>query len=323
MTAFRTISISQSILEISLSFRPFSYSRPSTLMIRTILFAALLFIGTGLFAQNETNAEGRRVGYWKVTAADDPKAGYSPDALVEEGKYEVGRKVGVWKAYFPSGKIKSEITYITGRPKGPYTTYYENGQIEEKGNWSLNKNQGKFTRYYENGQVQQDFTFDDTGKRNGAQKYFYENGQLMIEGNWNGGKEDGEVKEYFENGEVKSVRVFNGGKMDAAQSTFKKPSTPAAAPKTEPEPVKVDDKAKTTVAVAKAEANPNIGYFDGNGQHTLYNKNRQISQKGLFQSGRLKDGKVYRYDDNGILQTIEMYKNFRYVGDGVITADMR
>ena len=102
-------------------------------MIRTILFAALLFIGTGLFAQNETNAEGRRVGYWKVTAADDPKAGYSPDALVEEGKYEVGRKVGVWKAYFPSGKIKSEITYITGRPKGPYTTYYENGQIRREG----------------------------------------------------------------------------------------------------------------------------------------------------------------------------------------------
>jgi len=293
-------------------------------MIRTILFAALLFIGTGLFAQNETNAEGRRVGYWKVTAADDPKAGYSPDALVEEGKYEVGRKVGVWKAYFPSGKIKSEITYITGRPKGPYTTYYENGQIEEKGNWSLNKNQGKFTRYYENGQVQQDFTFDDTGKRNGAQKYFYENGQLMIEGNWNGGKEDGAVKEYYANGDLKSIRVFNGGKMDASKSEFKAASTPAVAVKADPEPVKDNNnKVKTTISVSQQEASPNIGRFDGNGPHTLYNKNRQIHQKGIFKNGRLMDGKVYKYSKDGILITIEMYSGGQYVGDGVITADMK
>lgn len=274
-------------------------------------------------AQNQTNAEGRRIGYWKVTAADKPTAGYSGDALIEEGEYSEGRKVGLWKTYFPSGKIKNEITYENGRPKGPYTTYYENGQIEERGSWDLNKNLGKFTRYYENGQVQQDFTFDDSGKRNGPQKYYHENGQIMIEGSWNGGKEDGEIREYYSNGEVKSVRVFNGGKMDAAKSSFTEPKSPAVA---EPvaEPVKDENnRVKQTIAVKETEAKPNIGYFDGNGQHTLYNKNRQVSQKGIFKNGRLIDGKVYKYSKDGILMTIEIYQNGQYIGDGVITDDMK
>jgi antitoxin component YwqK of YwqJK toxin-antitoxin module len=145
----------------------------------------------------------------------------------------------------------------------------------------------------------------------------------MIEGNWNGGKEDGAVKEYFENGDVKSVRVFNGGKMDESKSTFKKPSTPSVATNPDPEPVKTNNQIKSTTAVAKAEATPNIGYFDGNGQHTLYNKNRQIWQKGLFKDGRLLDGKIYKYNRDGILEAIEMYQGGKYVGSGVITDDMK
>ena len=292
--------------------------------MRTFIILVLISISCSLFAQNQTNEAGRKVGYWKLTGADKPTPGYDESTVVEEGEFQDGRKVGLWKAYYPSGKLKSEITHENGRPKGPYTTYYENGQIEERGNWVLNKNMGKFTRYYENGQVQQDFTFDETGKRNGVQKYYHENGQLMIEGNWNGGKEDGAVKEYYANGDLMSVRVFNGGKMDAAKSQFKEASTPAVAVKDDPEPVNDDNnKVKTTIAVSQQEAAPNIGRFDSNGPHTLYNKNRQIHQKGIFKNGRLMDGKIYKYSKDGILETIEIYSNGQYVGEGVITADMK
>lgn len=289
-------------------------------------FSLLVFllVSTAIFAQNQTNEAGRRVGNWVIKGSDSNKPGFAADAKVEEGTYENGRKVGVWKAYFPSGELKSEITFVSGRPKGPYTTYYENGQVEEQGNWSLTKNYGSFKRYYENGQVAQDFTFDDSGKRNGPQKYFHENGQLMIEGNWNGGKENGEVKEYYEDGSLKSVRVFNGGQMDASKSTFKEASKPELVAKVEPEPVKDEsNKVKQTVAVQQSQAKPNIGYFDGNGQHTLYNKNRQISQKGLFKNGRLWDGKQYKYDRDGILTNIEIYQNGAYVGEGVIDPNMQ
>jgi len=267
--------------------------------MRTFIILVLISISCSLFAQNQTNEAGRKVGYWKLTGADKPTPGYDESTVVEEGEFQDGRKVGLWKAYYPSGKLKSEITHENGRPKGPYTTYYENGQIEERGNWGLNKNMGKFTRYYENG-------------------------QLMIEGNWNGGKEDGAVKEYYANGDLMSVRVFNGGKMDAAKSQFKEASTPAVAVKDDPEPVNDDNnKVKTTIAVSQQEAAPNIGRFDSNGPHTLYNKNRQIHQKGIFKNGRLMDGIIYKYSKDGILETIEIYSNGQYVGEGVITADMK
>ncbi len=283
-----------------------------------------LFISSLVFAQNTTSPEGRKVGPWVITGAESSKPGYADDAKVEEGTYENGRKVGSWKMYFPSGKIKSEITYINGRPKGPYKTYYENGNVEEQGNWALNKQTGSFKRYHENGQVSQQFTFNESGKRDGVQKYFHENGQLMIEGSWNGGKEDGEIKEYFEDGSVKSIRVFNGGQMDAAKSTFKEPASPAVAVKAAPEPVKdASNKVKTTIKVATATAKTNTGFFDGNGQHTLYNKNKQILQKGLFKNGRLWDGKFYKYDRNGLLTNVEMYQGGKYIGEGVIDKNMR
>ena len=287
-----------------------------------LLFLSLF--STQLWAQNQVNAEGRRTGHWVIKGAESSKPGYSDAAVVEEGDYENGRKAGVWKTYYPSGKIKNEITFENGRPKGPYTTYYENGQIEEQGNWALNKNTGSFKRYYSNGQVQQDFTFNTSGKRDGPQKYYYENGQLMIEGNWNGGKESGEVKEYFDDGSIKAVRVYNEGKMDASRSTFKEAPVAVAETAVEPEPVKDEnDQVKTTAVVNQAEEKPNIGYFNGNGFHTLYNKNRQISQKGEFKNGRMINGKYYKYDKDGILIRIEIYSNGEYIGDGVIDKSMQ
>ena len=282
------------------------------------------FISTLVFAQNAKNESGRRVGQWVIKGVDSSKPGYADDAIVEKGKYENGRKTGVWLSYYPSGKLKAEITHINGRPKGPYKTFYENGQIEEQGNWALNKQTGNFKRYYENGKVAQDFTFNDSGKRDGRQVYYHENGKVMIEGNWAGGKEDGEIKEYFSDGSVKSVRVFNGGQMDASKSTFLQAPSTQVAVKVEPEPVKDEsNKIKTTTKVTAATAKPNTGLFDGNGQHTLYNKNRQISQKGLFRGGRLYTGKVYKYNNDGILTNVEMYQAGKYIGEGVIDKNMQ
>lgn len=295
---------------------------PLTMKFSLVLFLCLFSVH--LLAQNQTNAEGRRDGHWVVKGTDSKKPGYAANAIVEEGDYQNGRKVGVWKTFYPNGELKNEITFEGGRPKGPYTTYYENGQVEEQGSWSTNKNTGSFKRFYENGQVQQDFTFNTSGKRDGPQKYYYDNGQLMIEGNWNGGKESGEVKEYFENGKVKSVRVYNDGKMDESKSTFNETAPEAKTVAVTPAPVKDENnKVKTTVAVSQTKDAPNIGRFDGNGQHTLYNKDRQISQKGEFKNGRMVNGKWFKYNKDGILVKIEIYSNGQYVGDGVIDKSMQ
>ena len=91
----------------------------------------------------------------------------------------------------------------------------------------------------------------------------------------------------------------------------------------EPEPVEVKGKdIKLAEAVDQSKNKVNIGFFDGNGQHTLYNKNRQISQKGELKHGKLLNGKVYRYDSDGLLINIEVFRNGAYVGDAPIEKDM-
>ena len=80
---------------------------------------------------NQT-VNGKRHGYWIINGDMIKNKDYVPVAKVEEGIFNYGRE-GVWKKYYPSGKIKSEIKYVKGSPKGNFTTYYQNGQIEEKG----------------------------------------------------------------------------------------------------------------------------------------------------------------------------------------------
>ena len=55
-----------------------------------------------------------------------------------------------------------------------------------------------------------------------------------------------------------------------------------------------------------------------NGQHVIYNKNKQKSKDGIFKENRLKERKNYIYDSNCILKRIEIYKNGAYVGDAQI-----
>lgn len=272
---------------------------------------------------NVVDENNMKQGHWIYFGKMKNLPGFGPDQKVEEGPYKNNRKNGDWTKYFPDESTKSIIAYVNNRPNGPYKVYYENGQVQEEGVWKNNRNTGKFIRFHENGEIQQEFTFNASGKREGYQKYGYENGQVMIEGNWAEGKEDGAITEYYADGSVKSVKVFNGGQMDAAKTQTFEPKNPIV------EEVKSADPTKTAPEIDKEDVvlsaqtvksgnTVKVQLFDGNGFTTLYNKNRQISQKGEFKNGKLMDGKWYRYDENGLLVAIEVYKDGKYIGDDVI-----
>jgi hypothetical protein len=58
--------------------------------------------------------------------------------------------------------------------------------------------------------------------------------------------------------------------------------------------------------------------FRANGYNTIYNSNDQISQVGQYKDGQLWNGKWYQYNQDGILIRIEVYKDGKYVGNGLI-----
>jgi hypothetical protein len=52
-----------------------------------------------------------------------------------------------------------------------------------------------------------------------------------------------------------------------------------------------------------------------NGPYKLYNKKGQVAKDGIFKDNRFLDGKSYKYDGDGKLIRIEIYKDGVYIGD--------
>lgn len=286
-------------------------------MPKYLIGILLLFFTLSLSSQetakdtlNQKDSENRKQGYWIINGQMRKDTSFSANSTIEKGRYENGRKVGVWTRYYPNGNIQSKITYANGRPKGSYEFYYSNGQLEEKSSWNRNKNYGEFKRYYENGQPMQEFYFGINGKRSGEQLYFYSNGQVEVSVDVVDGKENGSLKRYYENGELKSEMKVNMGVAEKDSYVEYK---------AEKEVKVIVEEPKVIKKVAKVEkAKPNLGTIDPDGYNKLYTRSLLIKWDGYYHHGKPWNGKKYIYDQNGLLIRIEVYKSGLYIGNGVI-----
>ena len=71
------------------------------------------------------------------------------------------RPDGMYRKYYPSGQLKSEIYYHNGVGKGMGKTYYENGQLKTEGVYKNGKIEGPFKYYFENGRLQAQGIYKD------------------------------------------------------------------------------------------------------------------------------------------------------------------
>ena len=262
-------------------------------------------------SQNVTDTSGLRQGYWKIMGAMSIEEGYKSGQVIEEGKYIDNKRQGLWKKYYPTGSLRSEITYSENHPYGYYTTYYADGKTEEEGYWKANKNTGAFTRFHENGKPAQEFTFNSKGKRDGVQNYYYPNGKLQLSVELDNGVAHGIYKSYYPDGSLKEEKRLTNGEVEPEsvkkyepKNAFKIADETPDLPKSETTPSHTDT--------------PNLAEFRETGFNSLYNRNKQISQVGDFMDGRLWNGKWYKYDENGILRKVEVYKEGRFIGYGII-----
>jgi antitoxin component YwqK of YwqJK toxin-antitoxin module len=68
-------------------------------------------------------SDGERNGDWVFK---------SLNMIVEEGKYIVGLKDGLWKTYYINGKLKFKGNFIQGNADGQQTYYYDTGKVKEE-----------------------------------------------------------------------------------------------------------------------------------------------------------------------------------------------
>lgn len=262
---------------------------------------------------NRKDNTGLRQGYWVITGEMTGDREYAPKAKIEEGYYKNDRREGVWKKYYPSGKLRSEINFVAGRPQGNYTTYYSNGITEEKGVWEEGKNIGEFKRFHASGKLHQHFFFAENGKRNGTQYYFHENGNPALIVDIENGKESGQFKRFAEDGKLIEDKLFEGGKIKAVQV---KAQGALVADKYAKKDEYNKQLGKESLPV-KDKPNP-ASAFQPNGYNTLYDSNGNITQSGEFKDGKLYNGKWYRYNSSGILIKVDLYRKGCYIGEGVM-----
>lgn len=291
----------------------------------TIIFLLSL---TQILAGNDTDpnsqnsdtlnqsVEGKKHGYWIIYAHMRNVPNYKPNDVIEEGRYKMSRKDGTWKKYFPTGHVQSEIFYKNGKAIGDFKTYYNNSgnTVEEQGNWGGKVYKDKFLRYHENGEIAQEKNFNAQGKAEGVQKYFYENGQVELEFDSKDGINVGTATRYWPNGDVKETITFDaeGNGTSAGEKAMVNPPVIL-------ESEKEEKKAGEGLA---AQGSENEAQKSGNGivdgYHKTYNDNKDILMDGEFKKGKLFNGKHYIYDEYGLLEKIEVYKNGKYIGNGVV-----
>lgn len=294
--------------------------RLSLIMIFTIIFGLNILPAQASEVTSESinqyDENGLKTGYWIIKGHMVNATKYKPDQKIEEGNFVANKREGIWKKYHTNGNLRSEITYINNRPAGPYKLYYASGAIQEDGNWMRERNTGAFKRYYPNGVLAQDFSFTEHGLRTGTQRYYYDNGNLELEVEVVDGVEEGVMKRFYPNGELMEEKLLRNGVVEKG-SVKKYPSS--AENTVEEEDRTIPDEKK--YSVRNTEDKPNLDVFKHNGRNVLYNKNRQVSQIGEFRDGRLWNGKWKKYDENGIIEKIEIYKEGVYIGTAPITED--
>ncbi|WP_066756562.1 toxin-antitoxin system YwqK family antitoxin [Crocinitomix algicola] len=257
---------------------------------------------------NKRDEQGRRQGMWTIWGYDNPAKGYPPNGKIEEGNYTDDRKNGEWIKYHIDGKTpRLKGMYIDNRPNGPYVKFWDNGQVMEEGNFTGGKQVEVYKRYYENGVISQEKYFNEEGKEDGTVRYYHPNGKIEFEYTKKDGVTTGEAKRYYPNGDLKEVIEYKDGEIKSREEKERVNPPYNTEPEVSVPPANAPDGSKGTT---------NGKRFKKNGYNKIYNSDQELWMDGEFKSGKLWDGKLYKYDSDGILLKIEVWKKGKYHSDG-------
>ncbi|MBK7967994.1 MAG: toxin-antitoxin system YwqK family antitoxin [Bacteroidetes bacterium] len=89
--------------------------------------------------------------------------------------YKLGKAHGIWKTFYPTGKISDEITYVNGLKEGPIKRYFTNGSIKVDGRYKADTFEGTIVHFHMNGKPYIKGQYKN-GLKEGEWLYLNENG---------------------------------------------------------------------------------------------------------------------------------------------------
>lgn len=127
--------------------------------------------------------------------------------MLQEGDLLNGERDGIWKFYFPNGKLKATETYVKGSLEGPFKNYHRNGKISSEGVCKDGEKEGLEKTYHLNGTLS-GLGFYKEGKLNGFEEEYNQFGVLVSSIYWLDGNQDGTATYYHPNGKIQSIDYF-------------------------------------------------------------------------------------------------------------------
>ena len=132
--------------------------------------------------------------------------------LMSEGIVdEAGNRNGVWKDYYPEGKVEAEGQYTNNRRSGNWKYYSEDQKIEQTGSFNNDRPDGLWTWYYDNGSVLREEEYFQ-GVRDGNYTEYSPEGEIISKGEYLDGEKNGEWK--YQAGDVSEEGKYIVGLRD-------------------------------------------------------------------------------------------------------------
>ncbi len=75
--------------------------------------------------------------------------------ISKEGPYKNGKRDGLWKTYYKTGELWSEIYFNNGQPDSNTTAYYPNGKIRYQGFYTKGQKSGTWKIFKEDGSIKE------------------------------------------------------------------------------------------------------------------------------------------------------------------------
>lgn len=152
---------------------------------------------------NRRDAKGLQQGVWRKY--------YKTDTLASEMHFWNGRHDGFFRTYSQSGKLQTEVKYRPGYLEiGDGKIFYEDGTVKAKGKY-VNKQKDSVWTYFDDKGILSSTEFYVKGSKEGISRVYFPDGKIAEETIYKNGKKNGPHKQFYPDGTQKVAATNKAG----------------------------------------------------------------------------------------------------------------
>ena len=149
-------------------------------MRKYIFFIFSVMISISIFAQTQTDASGRKQGYWKKVDEKTKK-------LIYEGLFKDDKPQGKFKYYYPFDSIKAIMDFKQDGKFAYSTMFHPNGKKMAFGKY-IGENKDSVWTYYDDKVTVISRESYSNGQKNGMEYVYFPDGVVSEERKYKAGK---------------------------------------------------------------------------------------------------------------------------------------